>query len=128
MKNLTVICFFILTILISGCTNGDAVTVQSGNIGTSCNTHNECETPMQYLVKSSCPHGSLCITNKCEVVCGRFLDSEEDTNHPQDNTPYTSPQVKCNTNVECDKSCSLKEYYGTKGACVEKNCYCIMTE
>lgn len=35
----------------------------------SCITHSECETPMQYLVRSNCPYTSLCINTKCTVVC-----------------------------------------------------------
>ncbi len=35
----------------------------------SCENDNQCETPMDYLVKSNCPYGSRCIEGKCAVVC-----------------------------------------------------------
>jgi len=35
----------------------------------SCSQDSECETPMEYLVQSRCPFTSLCIDNKCTVVC-----------------------------------------------------------
>lgn len=36
---------------------------------TACERHEECETPMEYLIRSSCPFTSLCLENKCTVVC-----------------------------------------------------------
>lgn len=34
-----------------------------------CNQNSECETPMDYLVQSRCPFTSICLQNKCTVVC-----------------------------------------------------------
>lgn len=36
---------------------------------TSCTQASECETPAEYLMRSSCPYTSLCLNNKCTVVC-----------------------------------------------------------
>jgi len=35
----------------------------------SCTDNLACETPMEYLVQSRCPFTSLCLENKCTVVC-----------------------------------------------------------
>jgi hypothetical protein len=35
----------------------------------SCNLSSDCETPIEYLVQSRCPFTSLCLQNKCTVVC-----------------------------------------------------------
>ena len=127
MKHLIFSTLLISVLLLSGCISNNEVT-QNGNVGATCKTNNECETPVMYSVQSTCPHFSLCVENKCKVVCPRSLQSDEDPNHPQENIPYTSPQVKCNTNSECTKSCSLKEEYGTNGVCVEGSCYFIKAE
>lgn len=36
---------------------------------SSCDTDADCETPMEYLVQSRCPFTSLCLENKCAVIC-----------------------------------------------------------
>lgn len=35
----------------------------------SCRKDNECKTPVEYLIQSHCPFVSLCLENKCTVVC-----------------------------------------------------------
>jgi enhancing lycopene biosynthesis protein 2 len=37
--------------------------------GTSCQLNSECETPASYLIQSRCPFTSICLENKCTVVC-----------------------------------------------------------
>lgn len=37
--------------------------------GETCKQNSDCETPMDYLVQSRCPFTSLCLENKCTVVC-----------------------------------------------------------
>jgi len=37
--------------------------------GVSCVEHEECDTPMDYLIWSNCPYMSLCLEQKCTVVC-----------------------------------------------------------
>ena len=41
----------------------------------SCAESKECETPGDYLVQSRCPFVSLCLQNKCTVVCPSHTDS-----------------------------------------------------
>jgi hypothetical protein len=36
---------------------------------TSCTQDSECVTPMEYAILSRCPFTSLCLNNKCTVVC-----------------------------------------------------------
>ncbi len=40
----------------------------------SCTESKACETPGNYLVQSRCPFVSLCIKNKCAVVCPSHTD------------------------------------------------------
>ena len=42
---------------------------EDGNTGASCTSHEECITPMDYLVRSVCQYGSMCIENSCSVTC-----------------------------------------------------------
>lgn len=37
-----------------------------------CNKSIECVTPNEYLIRSNCPYTSLCINNKCNVVCPEY--------------------------------------------------------
>ncbi len=41
----------------------------------SCNIDSECETPMEYLVMSRCPFASLCLENRCTVVCPDYVNA-----------------------------------------------------
>lgn len=42
---------------------------------TSCKENAQCETPMEYLVQSRCPFTSLCLENKCTVVCPDYVEA-----------------------------------------------------
>jgi len=35
----------------------------------SCQNNFECATPGKYLIQSNCPYVSLCLKNKCNVIC-----------------------------------------------------------
>ena len=35
----------------------------------SCNKHSDCKTPFEYLVQSRCPFTSICLAEKCTIVC-----------------------------------------------------------
>lgn len=35
----------------------------------ACVRNDDCETPLEYLIQSRCPFVSLCLDNKCAVVC-----------------------------------------------------------
>ena len=39
---------------------------------TNCTSDEQCITPPEYLMRSSCPYTSKCINEKCAVVCPRF--------------------------------------------------------
>jgi hypothetical protein len=39
---------------------------------TACVKNSDCETPGEYLVLSRCPFVSLCLENKCTVVCPAY--------------------------------------------------------
>lgn len=41
-------------------------------IDVSCNIDEDCETPGDYLIRSSCPYTSKCLEKKCSVVCPEF--------------------------------------------------------
>lgn len=38
----------------------------------ACTSDYDCETPGNYLIRSSCPYQSWCIDDKCTVVCPQF--------------------------------------------------------
>ena len=46
--------------------SGFMVEEQSGEV---CENHKDCETPMDYLLRSSCPYESRCIRGTCVIVC-----------------------------------------------------------
>jgi len=37
-----------------------------------CQTDGGCQTPAEYLTRSNCPYTSICLHNKCTVVCPSF--------------------------------------------------------
>jgi putative hemolysin len=41
-------------------------------LSDSCTTDSECTTPVDYLVRSSCPYTSKCLDKFCTVVCPKF--------------------------------------------------------
>lgn len=43
----------------------------------SCQEHFECVTPGKYLVQSNCPYTSLCLKNKCNVICPDYKNTEQ---------------------------------------------------
>lgn len=38
----------------------------------SCDVQSDCETPPEYLIRSSCPYESRCYESQCVVVCPEF--------------------------------------------------------
>ena len=77
--------------------------------GESCTLNSDCKTPVDYLIRSSCPFVSKCIENNCNVVCVGLYKSEQDE---------LSEISQCNKNADCD--CST--FYG--GSDIKK-CLCI---
>ncbi len=91
-----------------------------GNTGAACTSHEDCQTPMDYLVRSICPYSSRCIDNHCAVVCPMF----DRTVDPQ--TGYTQG-VAC----EEDTDCVCDEYAaGDRGhcACVDRKCVAVVKQ
>lgn len=54
----------------------DGYTLRSYQIeeitGEACGSHSDCQTPGEYAAQSRCPFISLCLENKCAVVCPEF--------------------------------------------------------
>jgi hypothetical protein len=42
------------------------------NLGVACKKDYECETPGEYMMISRCPMQTICISNKCTVVCPSY--------------------------------------------------------
>jgi heat shock protein HslJ len=56
-------------------------------LGQSCQTDNDCETPAEYAIQSNCPYDSVCIENKCTVICpAPFTGSRISDTGPKDAT------------------------------------------
>jgi hypothetical protein len=112
-------------ILLSACAPAADKTLTSepspeGNVGAACTAHTDCETPMDYLIRSSCPFGARCIDGACAVVCPLF---DEETN-PQ--TGMNEP-MQCTADADCD--CS---HYAAMDmaacACVDGACMVVAGE
>ena len=63
------------SIHIDGYSETDYEIIESSN--QSCSEDKECETPNEYLIRSSCPYTSKCIQNICTVVCPNFDNNQE---------------------------------------------------
>ncbi|MDD4319016.1 MAG: hypothetical protein PHW10_01695 [Candidatus Peribacteraceae bacterium] len=79
-----------------------------GNVGAACSSSDECQTPVDFLVRSNCPFGSACIDGSCAVVCP--MPS------PQPTVGWTQP-VACSEDTDCD--------CGTYASNDMENCRCI---
>lgn len=91
-----------------------------GNPGASCTTDAECVTPVDYLVRSSCPFGSKCIEGTCSVVCPMWA-------HDMDPGTSQSHAVKCSADSDCD----CQQFPGGAPGdcrCVENECMAVMTK
>lgn len=42
----------------------------------ACTKNDECETPGKYMIRSNCPYTSLCLKNKCTVVCPTYENTK----------------------------------------------------
>ncbi len=79
--------------------------------GESCETDDDCETPIDYLVRSVCPYGSKCIENQCAVVC------PEPFEHPEENVHI------CTDEEQAAVACTLE--YAPVCAKIENQVQCI---
>lgn len=91
-----------------------------GNVGAACTSDAECVTPMDYLVRSSCPFTSLCIEGACAVVCPMW---EHDPN-PEANG---SQPVQCIVDADCDcKQFPVSDE--ARCSCVKNECVAIVKQ
>jgi len=91
-----------------------------GNVGAACSTAADCQTPMDYLVRSSCPFTSACIEGRCAVICPMWQDEP-------------NPQTGQSDTVQCsaDSECSCDRWPGAASGrceCVNGACATIMEE
>lgn len=73
-----------------------------------CEKHNDCKTPFEYMVQSSCPFESKCLENKCRVVCPEAFDSAME-------------ELIEKTQCEKNGDCNCKNYKKEK----PENCQCL---
>ncbi len=45
-------------------------------LNVSCTEDIDCKTPGEYLIQSNCPYTSLCLKNKCTVVCPGYTGKQ----------------------------------------------------
>ncbi len=89
------------------------------SVGGGCIIDADCETPMDYLIRSSCPFESRCIENKCNVVCmGPYKTKEDELNK--------IPQ--CNKNADCNCSSFYTGDDIIKCSCLNGLCAAIVSE
>lgn len=43
--------------------------ILQGNTGAACTSNDDCDTPLDYLTRSSCPFVSMCVDGACAVTC-----------------------------------------------------------
>jgi hypothetical protein len=72
----------------------------------SCTLDSECETPGEFLMQSNCPFASVCVENKCRVICPIDFGKENVAN--------------CSTKNDCD--CSWRGARTIQCICLEGNC------
>lgn len=88
-----------------------------GNTGADCTLHEDCHTPMDYLIRSSCPFTSMCIEGSCSVVCPMM---QHDAN----------PVISKSTPVSCaaDADCTCTEFMAGAGncRCIDNACVAVM--
>jgi uncharacterized protein len=58
-------------------------------LNESCSIDNDCQTPGNYLIRSSCPYTSKCLNGKCTVVCPQY----NGTGYPQVRECGQCPQL-----------------------------------
>ncbi len=76
-----------------------------------CSTNDECETPMDYLIRSICPFQSKCVEGTCAVVCIDRYNTEKG-------------ELRKDPQCSSDDECNCKNFYGADDI---KACKCIDT-
>lgn len=89
-----------------------------GNPGAACKTHADCETPMDYLIRSSCPFTSTCIDGFCAVTCPMFTERQNPS------TGLNEP-ASCSADADCD--CGGYTSAGAAACkCIDNSCMAVM--
>ncbi len=79
----------VATLILAGCSDSfknspEDMAVYVDTLGQSCKTDADCLTPMDYLIQSNCPFGSICQAGSCVVTC-----------------PVVEPQI-CEQDSDCN--------------------------
>ncbi|MFP4524325.1 MAG: hypothetical protein ACLFO2_03370 [Candidatus Woesearchaeota archaeon] len=76
-----------------------------GNIGTACNTTEQCAVPAEYAAMSNCPYEAICLDGQCALTC------------PQEEACTTDEDCACTTySYEGDGNCT----------CIDGNCAAVI--
>lgn len=86
----------------------------------ACETSADCETPMDYLIRSSCPFTSVCLQGKCAVACP-MIDEQ-----PNPETGLNE-KVACSEDSDCDCSAYAAEDM-IRCVCAEESCMAVVAE
>ena len=90
---------------------------EEGTAGQACVSHEECATPMAYLLRSNCPYNSRCVDNVCRVVCPM----------PSARVEKGWGKQECNADTDCD--CSAYTSAGaTQCRCIDNSCVAVVEE
>lgn len=94
--------------------------ITDGNIGASCTSDDQCITPLDYLIRSSCPFGAKCVDGACSVVC-QMIGRQPD------------PSVSQFVPMSCgeDSDCDCGTYAGSDQfdcRCVDNACYAVIND
>lgn len=93
---------------------------------STCDKDYECVTPADYLIRSNCPYTSICINEKCAIICPRFdgqnyYDVKECRDCPQIPTPRPDfckdgKIVYQKDDCGCDQPPACEQVYCTQDA------------
>lgn len=87
--------------------------ILKGNTGASCDSHEDCDTPMDYLTRSSCPFVSMCVDGKCAVTC------------PDAGLDPNAPSCKADSDCACDNNAAGPD---ADCRCIDGKCAGVVKE
>lgn len=91
-----------------------------GAPGSPCGSHADCETPMEYVIRSVCPYTSYCVEETCSVACPQMQ-------HDIDPAVSSSGPVVCAQDADCDCSNYAPQNL-ERCACVDGACAALIRE
>ncbi|MFC1687376.1 M23 family metallopeptidase [Patescibacteria group bacterium] len=83
------------------------------SVTVECQLHSDCVTPEKYTLLSHCQYGSMCIENKCEVVC-------PGPDYYQANTGIPT----CDDDIDCED----KDFFGMETSCIDSMCVAVIDQ